>query len=160
MTRLRIVGVRKLSSSFPTYGAISSFWVSRAHSLRANGGYSRDMANLAHTSLQARLDEALRELFSLSEAIDRKLVSLIAVGPQTTREAGAIKLFGRAGRVFSHKMRVVKEAAGSGSPSPESNRLLTTVRRVVELEKLMLRVLENALEQIGAASKKSPSTRA
>jgi hypothetical protein len=116
------------------------------------------MANPAHTSLQLRLDEALRELFSLSEAIDRKLVSLIAVGPHTTREAGTTRLFGRAERVFSHKMRVVKGAAGGGYPSPESNRLLTTTRRIVELEKLMLRVLENALEQIGATATKRPPT--
>ncbi len=118
------------------------------------------MEKPAHNSLLARLDEALRELFFLSEAIDRKLVSLIAVGPQTTREAGTTKLFGRAGRVFGHKMRVVKRAAAGGYPSPDSNRLLTTARRLVELEKVMLRVLENALEQIEAASTKAPSTSA
>ena len=112
------------------------------------------MEKPAQNSLQARLDEALRELFSLGEAIDRKLVSLIAVGPQTSREAGTTKLLGRAGRVFSHRMRVVKGAGGH--LSPDSNRLLTTARRLVELEKLMLRVLENALEQIEAASKKVP----
>jgi len=117
------------------------------------------MENPAHTSLQERLDEALRELFSLSEAIDRKLVSLIAAGPQTTREAGTTRLFGRAERVFSHKIRVVKGAAGGGYPSPESNRLLTTTRRIVELEKLMLRVLESALEQIEAAKTGTPKGR-
>jgi hypothetical protein len=116
------------------------------------------MANPAYTSLQGRLDETFRELFSLSEAIDRKLASLIAADPKTTREMETTKLLGRAGRVFSRKMRVVKGVAEGGYPSPEGNRLLTTARRIVELEKLMLRVLENALEQIGAASKKGPPT--
>jgi hypothetical protein len=116
------------------------------------------MANPAYTSLQGRLDEALRELFSLSEAIDRKLASLIPAGPKTTREIGPTKLLGRAGRVFSHKMRVVKGVAERGYPSPEGNRLLTTARRIVELEKVMLRVLENALEQTGSAPKKIPPT--
>ncbi|MET0164479.1 MAG: hypothetical protein ABW318_05675 [Vicinamibacterales bacterium] len=116
------------------------------------------MTTPAHTSLQGRLDDALRELFSLSEAIDRNLALLIAVGPKTTRETGTTKLLGRAGRVFSHKMRVVKGVAEGGYPSPEGNRLLTTARRIVELQKVMLRVLENALEQIGSAPKKIPST--
>ena len=72
--------------------------------------------------------------------------------------AKTTKLFGRAGRVFSHRMKVVKGIAVGGHPSPEGNRLLTTVRRIVEFEKQMLRVLENALEQIGAAPKKLPPT--